>query len=30
MEENPLGDGYGYILTASSELEFQSLRRDNA
>jgi hypothetical protein len=30
IEENPLGDGYGYILTASSELEFQSLRRDNA
>jgi hypothetical protein len=30
IEEYPLGEGHGYILTASSELEFQSLRRDNA
>lgn len=32
IEENPLGDGYGYILTASSELEFKALGKseDNA
>src|SRR5262249_44417686 len=26
IEENPLGEGYGYILTASSEWEFRALR----
>lgn len=30
IEESPLGEGYGYILTASSEPEFESLRRNNA
>ena len=29
IEEYPLGEGHGYIQTASSELEFQSLRRDS-
>jgi hypothetical protein len=27
IEENRLGEGYGYILTTSSELEFRALRR---
>jgi hypothetical protein len=32
IEENPLGEGYGYILTTSSEVEFKALRKseDNA